>query len=114
MGRTPPPASPLELAPASNSYLSMKLVLWGEQTAETASRYADIAFIVFAQGTLLVLLDLLSSSSSTGASTDGETKALGADRYFIGSYGEAGEGGGSVGGVAPPPPTSKFSKEEDE
>ena len=60
----------------------------------TVVGYTEIAFAVFKQGYLLVLLGLFYLSSSTGAGNDKETATLGVARWFLGPYG--GGGGGKV------------------
>ena len=89
--------TPLTLASAVASYdlnLEIPFVFGCKEAKETAVGYTELAFAVFKQGYLLVLLGLFYLSSSTGAGNDKETATLGVARWFLGPYG--GGGGGKV------------------
>ena len=66
----------------------------GEEAVITATRYDELAFAVFTQGTTLVLLvsSYSSSSYSTNIGNDKDTVALGSVQLFLVLY-----GGGRVG-----------------
>ena len=64
-----------------------------QKAAATAARYTEIAFSVFDQGYLLVLLVVSYLSLSTSAGTDKDTANLGVAQLLLGPYGGRGGGG---------------------
>ena len=78
----------------------------GEFSASSASGYSNLAFTVFYQFPLIVILCaffFFYSSTGTGTSKDDDLVALGAEQSFLGYY----IGGGSIS-MSPSPPTKHY------